>query len=448
MKLWHLLIAAFIVILAIFTLPTLFNDISLQKDEQILKKPAENESKEYSGKKLTFLVNQSHIVAARYLAEKFQEKTGAVVEIINVPYTELDQTIIDNHSSDSPNLDVVMFWYIYVGKLAKEGMLIDLTGFIRENQAVLNTEDFIPSIYDAYSLYKGRRWGLPFDGDTHALFYNRSILERHNLNPPQIWQDYLAISQTITEKEKGNGIYGSSIMAEPTPVILVSVYMNRLIGRGGDYFDRDNKPILDSPKAVSALEDLIEQSRYALPIPLETGFPVSVDAFLSGQVAMQENWADLSLMAEDAKKSLIKGKWGVGPIPAATPGSPHFLIMNAGYAVGIPTKAVHPELAKAFLLFISSPETALKLNLIVGSGGVDPVRASTINSPEFAEFAPEISKFHRQYLKNARPWPTVPQAPEMVEILNHYLRLALEGSLSPKDALISANQEWEQLLRE
>lgn len=448
MKRWYLFIAAFIVILAIFTLSPLFNDILHHEDEQSLKKPAGNERKKYSGKKLTFLTNQSQIVAARYLAEKFHEKTGAVVEIINVPYTELDQTIIDNHGSDSPNLDVVMFWYIYVGKLAKAGMLVDLTEFISENQAVLKPEDFIPSIYDAYSLYNGHRWGLPYDGDTHALFYNKSILERHNLNPPQNWPDYLAISQTITEKEKGTGIYGSSIMAEPTPVILVSIYMNRLIGRGGNSFDKDNKPILDSPKAVSALEDLIEQSRYALPTPLETGFPVSVDAFLAGQVALQENWTDLSLMAEDAKKSLIKGKWGVGPIPAASPESPHFLIMNAGYAVGIPTKAVHPELARAFLLFMSSPETALKLNLIVGSSGIDPVRFSTINSPEFADFAPEISKFHKQYLKNARPWPTIPQAPEMVEILNHYLRLALEGSLSAKDALTSANQEWERLLKE
>jgi multiple sugar transport system substrate-binding protein len=427
----------------VFLFITNFGEFSNRStdSESNLTLPDQKEKK-YEGQKITMNLNRSHFVAGRYLAKKFHEKTGAVVEFVDTHYSQLDEVILDDFHSDSPRLDVLMFWYIYLGQLVEEGVLRDLTDFIKQHEDRLQTDDFIPSFYQAYTLYQGRRWGLPFDADIHVLLYNKSILRRHGLAPPETWDDFLNASKLITEKERAKGIYGTSIMAYPNITTNLSIYMNRLVAHEGRLLDENNKPNLDSPEAIAALEELLEQSRYALPVPTATDYAVSVNAFLAGQIAMQENWSDLGITAEDETKSLIKGQWGMAPIPSVEKGGAHHLAMNAGYTLSISSKAVNPELAEEFLLFASTPQMGLELNMIMGASGVDPVRFSTINSPEFTAFAPTISAFQRKYLAQAKPWPTTPESPELMEILGRYVHLALSGVETPREAMHNANREW------
>ena len=445
MKQKHLVVLGLIFIVGI-ALITIFQS-SKDTTQKTVSHSIKN-IKKYSGLKLSLMVSQSFRVAGRYLAETYRNKTGAIVEITIVPYEELEQRIIANHNSNSSQIDVTMFWYVYLGRLAKAGILLDLTDFIDTNRVEIGPDDFIPVIYEAYSSYDGKRWGLPFDGDTHTLFYNKSILKRYGLLPPQSWEEYLNISKLITEKGKNIGVYGSAIMAQPTPIILLSAFMNRLSSYGGKLLDVDNKSLLSSPEALRALKDLMEQSKYALPTPMETSFQISLDAFLTGQVAMVEQWTDLGVMAEDDSRSLIQGQWGVLPLPMGEQQSSPILSLNAGYSLGIPAKSNNKELAKEFLLYATSPATSKQLSLIVGSSGVDPVRFSTINSGEYAQIAPEVSQLQKKYLHHAKAWPTIPQMPEMMFILTKYIHLSLEGILTPEIALEKTNQEWGLLLAE
>ena len=110
-----------------------------------------------------------------------------------------------------------------------------------------------------------KRWALPFDGDTHILFYRKSLLAKHNLAPPETWDDFLYVSRTITEKEKTNGIYGSAIMAYKVPVLILSSFLNRVGAYGGQLLTPDGKPSLDTPEVLAALTALVEHSKYALP---------------------------------------------------------------------------------------------------------------------------------------------------------------------------------------
>ena len=136
-----------------------------------------------------------------------------------------------------------MLWYVDLGAMVENHALIDLTEFISENQKIIQPDDFISSIYDAYTLYKGKRWAIPYDsGDTHVLFYRKSLLQKYKLNPPKTWDDYLNVAKIITENEKSKGIYGTAIMAPRATMITISAFMNRLASFGGKMMDNTGKP--------------------------------------------------------------------------------------------------------------------------------------------------------------------------------------------------------------
>ncbi len=396
-----------------------------------------------SGRKVTVFTNQPHLRAAEALAKWIYEDRGMIIRNVVLNYDEALRYTLNDISSASPQADVIMLWYADLGAMVEKQVLADLSEFIETNRSIIKPEDFIPSIYDAYSLYKGRRWALPYDGDTHLLFYRKSLLKKYKLQPPETWDDYLSIAKTITENEKANGIYGTAIMAPRAAMIVVSSFMNRLAGFGGKMTDDNGNPVINSKESVQALSAMIEHSRYALPSPLETDWEVSRDAFLSGKVAMAEQWTDIGIMAEDPAQSLIRGDWGAVQMPRGK-NTRHSPALNAGFCLGISAKARDLEAAKAYLLFATRPDITLKLNLI--NGGIDPTRISVLMSKEYRNFAPQISIAAKAAIDAATPWVIHSHTPEMIDILAKNIRIALESRKSPDQALDDTHKQWMKLM--
>lgn len=426
-----------IVIIVLFTYckPTINNEQNKIKD-----------SGRFSGQKISFLVNIPQARAVKAIADWFTEETKAVVQITEMGYDENLKKTIDDIESINPKYDIFMIWYPELGTLVNKGAFVDLTNWIEENKIILKPDDFIPSIYDSYTLQNGKRWATPFDGDTHVLFYRKSILAKHNLKPPETWDDFLNVSRTITEKEKENGIYGSAIMAYKVPVLILSSFLNRVGGYGGQLLTSDGKPSVNSPEVLTALNALIAHSKYALPSPLETSFEVSRDAFLSGRVAMVEQWTDIGVMAEDSSESSIKGDWGAIQMPKGSGvKARHAPALNAGYALGISSKAPNLELAKEFLLFATKPETMAKYNLL--NGGTDPTRISVLTSAEYRNFAPKVSEAAQAALQNATAWPTLNGSTQMMEVLTENIVRAMQKRISSKEALDDTQKQWLEILK-
>ena len=103
-----------------------------------------------------------------------------------------------------------------------------------------------PCLIQQPSLYDGKRWGLPYDGDTHVLFYNTEIFGQLGLTAPETWEQVLANAQAVTEagltNAQGNPVYGIGIMGVKAPILLGSSYINRFAGYGGTFFKEDGSP--------------------------------------------------------------------------------------------------------------------------------------------------------------------------------------------------------------
>ena len=213
--------------------------------------------------------------------------------------------------SGTNEIDVFQYWYVDKEALVRDGVLADITDRIAAEEADIDPADFLGALYDAYTLVDGRRYGLPYDGDTHVLFYNKEILDRNGLQPPATWDEYNAVAKAVTEAESANGVYGALLMCKQFPIILCSTYANRLGGYGGDFLDANGAPALTSDAAIGAAQTMLEAGPYAVPTPLETEFGNSIPVFLSGGAAMIEFWTDLGTWAQDANQSQIVDKWGV-----------------------------------------------------------------------------------------------------------------------------------------
>src|SRR6266508_3095186 len=398
-----------------------------------------------SGRALSFLSIQPHALAARQLARDFQVATGATVGVTIVPYDQIRAKAIVDVQSGAADYDVFDYWYTTVGELAHHGVLEDLTKFIEQSRDIF-PNDFIASIYDPYTLVDGRRWGLPFDGDSHVLFYNEELLAASGFGgPPTTWDRYLQMASKITRDHPDGSVYGAVLPAQAAPIIIGSSFANRLARFGGRFLDDNGRPALDR-RAVAAAASLLAVAPFT-PVPAKIAFDAALAMFLSGRAAMLEFWTDLGVYAEDPKMSKVRGKWGVTSLPVGGSNAKPVAALNAGFALGVSRASRNKELAKRFVKFATSKHINLEL-ITKGGSGIDRRRRSSLNAPRYKSFAPKVQKAAQSALNGngAISWPTNDKSPELMEKLSDQLSLMLQRRKSPETAISDAQAAWEQVL--
>jgi multiple sugar transport system substrate-binding protein len=402
-------------------------------------------AQDFAGQELNVMIVQPHVVATEIMAADFQAATGAKVNVTAVPYDQVQQQATLDVMSGANRFDVLDYWYLSLGALASEGVIEDVTDWIARDTAQIQPEDFIPTIYDSYTLFNGRRWGLPYDGDTHVLFCNTEILARNGLSAPKTWDEYVQVAKTITEAESANGVYGAAMMGFGVPIILVGTFANRLAGYGGTFLNADGSPALDSAAALAAAEQMLAAAPYCLPTPAETAFDQALPAFLSGKAAMMEFWTDLGVYAQDPEGSQIVDKWSASQLPTGPGVESALASLNAGFCFSVSKGSAKKDLAWEFIKFATSPDYSRKLLVTTGSG-IDPTRLSGLNSDEYKTFAPLVQQAASASLAGVLPWPTTPQSPLMMETLSGQLSQMMAGQISAADALAAAQAEWVRII--
>ncbi len=402
------------------------------------------ETSDSGEKTLKVLIAAPQEGAGKILEADFEaEHDGVDVQVEVVPYDQIQTKAILDAQSGTGNYDVIQYWYTSVGALAESDALADITDWV-EGDDEIDAPDFIEAVFAPYTQYEGATYGLPIDGDTHVLFYNKAIFERNGVEVPTTWDEYIEVSKTITEAEKADGVYGNALLGSKNAFNIGSTFFNRLATMSPDPID-PQMPQLNTDAAVAAAQSMLDAAPYALPSPLEVGFEQALPQFLSGSVGMIEFWTDLGVFAQDPEQSKIVDGWGVAPLPVGPEGSVSGAL-NAGWAMGISPSASDEDLAKEFVAFASSKGVNEKLITTTGSG-VDPIRTSTLDSAAYQEFAPEVSAVAAEVLPNAQSWPTSPEAPEMIQSLNDNLALMLQGSITAEEAMQQTWDQWQTLAK-
>lgn len=397
--------------------------------------------KKYAGKTITLLASQPHAIGCKNLATWFEQETGCKVSTMVVPMDQMTEKVVLDIQSGANILDNFMYWYAALGTLVENGAAADVTDWWNAKAVALKFDDVISEIKDAYTLINGKRYGFPYDGDMHVLWYLKPVFKKYNLNPPKTWDEYLAAEKLITAGEKGK-MYGAVIMGAKSPMVIIGAYLDRLGSWGGSFLDEKGRPSINSPEAIAALAAYVEQCKYALPTPSATNFDEEVGGWITGKAAMTEFWTDLGTISSDPKSSTIIGQYDCVALPKG-PGPKGRVIspLNAGFGIAVSAKSQHKEIAMALLEFMARPDIATRYNTVIG--GIDPVRWSTVNSPEYLKFSGKnlvnaIKEAHKHNIQ----WPTSALWFKMQEPLTDNLSLALTGGKTPKQALDDTQNAW------
>lgn len=190
----------------------------------------------------------------------------------------------------------------YFPKLVAENRLANLDRFANSLPAE-TVRDFYPAVW-AYGEMNGKRFGLPWNVSTPALFYNARALRRVNVAPPKTYAELESTAKALS----GRGKRGFVAVAEAWT-------FEQIVAAHGGSVVKDGAPNFTSPEVVTSLELLARMTRggTASAYTVSDATRAAVD-FVRGidsmAVASVANWTDLGRLG-------IFIEVGAAPVPCA-----------------------------------------------------------------------------------------------------------------------------------
>ncbi|MBV7334605.1 ABC transporter substrate-binding protein [Chloroflexi bacterium TSY] len=326
---------------------------------------------------LTYFSLDSSLYAEDALIEQF-EATAPHIKIERKRYENLPTQYLNN----SPTPDVMLIgpthmllWSI------RQGQLLDVTDIW--SQAGLL--DRYPPSLRALSEVNGKQYFVPTGFSWSGIYYNQKIFEQYGLEPPQYWDEFLLLADTL----RANGVVPFAIAGDdPTLVALWFDYLNLRIN--GPDFHRNLMRGRESYQDSRVIE-VFETWRWLF----ENEFFVERPSEMDGLESMSDIISDEKNMLTGQRAAMVLADpFALGELPEpwqAQPGFFSFPIIDPSLPVGevvlslgymIPAKSEHPLEAIEFLTYISTPDAQILMHPpLTDSAAFAPVN---VNSEEFS----------------------------------------------------------------
>jgi multiple sugar transport system substrate-binding protein len=346
-------------------------------------------------------------------APAFEKLTGAKINVVIVPFSDLYQKILTDAATGTNSYDAFVFDPQWLGDFVPPGYLEDLGPRIRADKKI-NWLDIAPFFRNFSATYKGHTYTIPLDGDFQMVYYRKDILKRDHVAPPATWDDYLAIAKRYQGKDlngDGKGDYGSCIAkkrAAQSYWFITSVAGAFLQSQGtkqGAFFNVNNmQPLVNNAGFARALDIYKQTTSYAPPSERNLDVGDTRGLFTSGRCALTMDWGDIGTLAIDPKTSVVQNKVGslilpgsrqvlnraTGKLvpcnkrtcPYAINGVNHAPFAAYGGWSGAINHAADPKVkdaAYAFLSYMSAPAES-NVDVTLGKTGFNPYRRSQFSN--------------------------------------------------------------------
>ncbi|HKA49194.1 MAG TPA: extracellular solute-binding protein, partial [Candidatus Dormibacteraeota bacterium] len=236
----------------------------------------------------------------------FQKASGAKVEVITVPFSDLYQKILTDFATKTNSYDAMVFDPQWMGDYVPPGYLEDLSDRVKKDTD-LQWNDIAPFFRDFSATYKGHVYTVPLDGDFQMVYYRKDLLERDGLKPPETWQDYIDVAKRYQGKDlngDGKPDFGSCVAMKRSAQsywMFVSVAAAYLQSQGtsqGAFFNTDNmQPLMNNEGTAAALDVYKQISKLGPPDQLNNDVGDSRGLFVSGRCALSIDWGDIGPLA-------------------------------------------------------------------------------------------------------------------------------------------------------
>ncbi|WP_407526514.1 ABC transporter substrate-binding protein [Methylobacterium oryzisoli] len=243
------------------------------------------------------------------LSKDFTAKTGITMRFEFVPWPNFADRMLNELNSKGRLCDLMIGDSQWIGGAAENGHYVKLNDFF--DKEGIRMADFLPATVEGYATWpKGSQdyWALPAMGDAVGWTYRKDWFSRpeiqaefkakhgRDLAAPKTWTELKQVAEFFQNREiDGRRVYGASIYTERGSEGITMGATNALYAFGFQYQD-PKKPyamegFVNSPEAVAGLEFYKSLFRCCTPPGASNSYmQEGLDAFKSGQVAMQMNF--------------------------------------------------------------------------------------------------------------------------------------------------------------
>ena len=338
------------------------------------------------------------------LSKDFEKESGHKMSFEFVPWPNFADRMLNELNSGGGLCDLMIGDSQWIGGAAENGQYIKLNDFFAKEG--ISMDDFIPATVTGYSEWpKGtpNYWALPAFGDVVGWTYRKDWFER-----PELQKEYkgkygrdLAVPKSLDElkdiaqffqnrKIDGKTVYGAAIYTERGSEGITMGVTNALYNYGFEYSNPakpyDLKGFVNSKEAAAGLEFYKELYDTATP-PGSSNWYMgeNIDAYKSGQVALQMNFAFIWPGVE-ADPNVGGGKSGYFPNPPGPAG--HFAQLG-GQGISVVASSDKQAAALEYIKWFAQKEVQDKW---WRAGGYSALKA-VVEDPGFVSSQPYAKTF-------------------------------------------------------
>ena len=450
-------------------------------------KPAESPvARPFEGQSITLIVPKLNARLARGPildeVDEFEQQTGAKVRVLTPGWSETILQIDESLKSPERNFDIYVVISMWQGKLLGGNHIEPVPEAIKRQ---IDWDDVLPIYRNTILSWNNVAYGLPYDGDCINLYYRKDVFENpeyrkrfkakygYELAAPASWKEYRDIAEFFTGWDWNNdgkpdyGIAGNRVKDDIS--MLQFFAQAAAFAKHPDdpayYFDPDTmKPRINNPGFVRALEVWIDTMKFGPPGMANFAGHDVRDRFVSGLVVMAIDWADMGVHAANSPVSVVREKVGYAQLPGSADvynaqrrtwdhRYNQVASISGNWTFFVSKNSKHKDLAFAFAAHMTSKELTRKLTTMSGTA-VNPSRYSHFSDPASwnqAGFSTESAGAYLSEItkslsnRNVAQDITIPGALEYYAACDQFVTQAVNGELTPKQALDKAAVAWEEI---
>jgi len=409
---------------------------------------------QFKGAKVTAIGNVNpRNEALQKLIPEFEKLTGIKVEVTLISEKELRDKLVPDLAARTGLYDMVWFNEHEIPLYTQNDWILPLNDFINDpkltDPKVLDWNDLFGMPIRAIT-YKGKIWALPAVCEVGVLTYRKDLFDQYGVYPPASWRETIETAKKLTIDTNGDGkpdIHGITLRAQPgLGTYLLHIWTCVFKSYGGDYFDKNGKPLVNSPAAVESVDVYKEMGKYCPPgYTSHTWYEVT-NLFSQGYAGMTVDSSNFPSFFGNPKLSKVAGKVEVAPCPMGPYGQyPQTWVGMFGIAAA----SKNPKAVWLLDLWATSSEVVKKMYEMGNCQGGPPRRSNFELLPQYG-YTERAMKLIPRALDSATPddKPMISEWPHVARILATSISEVLAGMKPTQRALNEAYEKIYKVMEE
>lgn len=388
------------------------------------------------------------------LSKDFTAETGIAVDVVQIPWPNFQDKVFTEFVGKSDLYDIVIGDSQWLGRNSVGGHYIDLTDWINENIDVDSIYGPAMTAFAEYPKGSGNYWALPAEVDAAGYVYRKDLFEDpkemknfqtkygYTLAPPKTYTQLRDIAEFFTRPEQD--LYGIATWYSKEYDGITMGFQQVMWSFGGSYGDPNSfkvKGHVNNKDAVKALEFYTDLLKFAPPDAPNYYWQETLNAYISGKVAMGMNYFAFFPGVVNAETNPISyDKSGFFIAPKGPKG--HYISIG-GQGMSVSAYSKKQDIAKQYMKWFMQKPVQEKWAKL---GGFTPHK-EVLQSDTFKKATPFNEAFAASF-PYLRDFWAVPEYAELLEVCQTNWNEAITKIKSAKDALNSIARKHEEIFED